>query len=183
MDDKDLLSFWKILVDNKDKQLTETELTNLTKGTMTHIVKNDCWSYLNEKQYFKQVLDIQLEDIGVDKYFEYEKEIKQIEKDEKVKREKLYHDAKVSRWKANLLLPTFILSLIGGGKAIYDITIAQIDKHSTDNQSPTIAQSQSTIHSTDRAQSRTVHFGQTTHISKTDTPQTNTHDTLTNDKK
>lgn len=60
---------------------------------------------------------------SLSEYLEFEnKQVVEKNRIEQIKKEKLYFDAKISKWKYYTFWPLFILAIFGGGYSVYDIT-------------------------------------------------------------
>jgi len=173
----------KTFNDNKDKPVSERGINK----QINHLIGwQPYWKILSNFRANDFLIDdplfnTSLSPVGQNAFNKENARRIQQDSDEYVSREKLHHDAFLSKWKAKSFWWLFGLAIIGGGKAVYDIAIGQIEKGNTDSQSEQTTQSGQTTHSTNSAQFQTALSGQTTHISKNDTSQKYNLDTT--DKK
>jgi hypothetical protein len=170
------------LNDNKDKLIGENNLRDRLKDDIGREAFWDAFSPMDKMEFFIEdnSANIKLSPVGQNSFNKENERRTQQAKDEKIKREKLYHDAFVSKWKAKSFWWVFLGSFIIGSISLCGqlglIPLPHLSIWTT-------KQSEKTSHSTDPAQSQTALSGQTINISSNPIGQTNTQDTLTNDKK
>jgi len=121
MTDKKLFTVLQILCDNRDRILDPQSIANILNGELSDQDRTLCLNYIVDNNLI--ITQFQINEHDILRYNELKKQFDLELKDEKIIRDKLYHDAKISKWTANLLLPTFILAIIGAGYSIFDIVL------------------------------------------------------------
>lgn len=120
--ERDFVKYMHFLVNKPNEFIKWEDINTLIKDEMGFKKQMAILSHLGDLQLLENGGDgYALNGAGLAYYKDLKKSVEQADEEERLTSQKLRYDTRISKWTWRLFWPAFILALIGGGKAIYDI--------------------------------------------------------------